>query len=37
MYTTITIALAMTAVIAGCIIAARAYKAQDEYEMGKLF
>nr|DAO09897.1 MAG TPA: hypothetical protein [Caudoviricetes sp.] len=37
MYTTITIVLAMTSVIVGCLIAARAYKAQDEYEMGKLF
>lgn len=37
MYTTITFVLALTAVIVGCIIAARAYKAQDEYELGKLF
>lgn len=37
MYTTITIVLAMTSVIVGCLIAACAYKAQDEYEMGKLF
>lgn len=37
MYTTITIVLAMAAVIVGCFIASSAYKAQDEYEMGKLF
>ena len=29
--------LALTAIIVGSVIAARAYKAQDEYEMGKLF
>lgn len=29
--------LALTAVIAGSTIAALAYKAQDESEMGKLF
>lgn len=37
MYATITIVLALTAVIVGSIIAARAYKAQDEYELGKLY
>lgn len=35
--TTIMFVLALTAVIAGSIIATLAYKAQDEYEMGKLF
>ena len=35
--TTIIFVLAMTAVIGGSVIAAFAYKAQDEYEMGKLF
>ena len=34
---TIIFVLAMTAVVAGSVIAAFAYKAQDEYEMGKLF
>ena len=29
--------LALTAIIVGSVIAARAYKAQDEYEMEKLF
>lgn len=37
MYTTITIVLALAAVIVGSIIASRAYKAQDEYELGKLY
>lgn len=37
MYTAITIVLALAAVIVGSIIAARAYKAQDEYELGKLY
>ena len=35
--TIIIFVLALTAVIAGSAIAALAYKAQDEYEMGKLF
>jgi len=35
--TDIIFVLAMTAIIAGSIIATLAYKAQDEYEMGKLF
>lgn len=35
--TTIIFVLAMTAVVTGSVIAAFAYKAQDEYEMGKLF
>ena len=35
--TTIIFVLAMTAVIVGSVIATLAYKAQDEYEMGKLF
>jgi len=35
--TAIIFVLAMTAIIAGSIIATLAYKAQDEYEMGKLF
>lgn len=37
MYTTITIVLALTAVVVGSIIAALAYKAQDECELGKLY
>lgn len=37
MYTIITVVLALTSVIVGSVIAARAYKAQDEYELGKLY